>query len=204
MFLMIKKFKNMIWAIILTLLVFPTTAFAYSDYIIPGGENIGIQINTKGILIVGLYKVGDRSPGRDAGLKIGDKILEINNTKVVTINDLVNAINNDPNKDSILITYERNNKTYQTPLKLVKGSDNVYKTGLYVKDTINGVGTLTYIDPETKLFGALGHEIIERSSGQMIEVKDGKIFKSEVLNIDKSTNGAPGKKRKIFSSYDLW
>lgn len=196
----LKKARNILCSFILTLLFLPTTAFAYSDYIIAGGENIGIQLNSKGILIVGLYKIGNTYPGRDAGLKLGDKILAINSETVDNINQMVDKINKDPDKSSISITYSRYNKTSIAELKLVKNDENVYKTGLYVKDTINGIGTLTFIDPNTKIFGALGHEIMEKNTGQRIEVKDGKIFKSEVQGITKSTNGSPGEKNAKYYS----
>ncbi|MFA5407388.1 MAG: SpoIVB peptidase [Bacilli bacterium] len=196
----LKKARNILCSIILTILILPTTAFAYSDYIIAGGENIGIQINSKGVLIVGLYKIDNTYPGREAGLKLGDKIMAINSVNVDNINQMVEQINKDPDKDAIQISYERYNKTYSTNLKLVKNEENIYKTGLYVKDTINGIGTLTYIDPNTKIFGALGHEIAEKNTGQMIEVKDGKIFKSEVLGITKSTTGVAGEKQAKYYS----
>ena len=85
-----------------------------------------------------------------------------------------------------------------TNLKLSKDENNVIKTGLYVKDSITGVGTLSFIDPETKIFGALGHEIIEKNSGQILEVKDGKIFNTDVTSIQKSENGNPGEKNARF------
>jgi stage IV sporulation protein B len=182
----------------------PIKSFAYSDYIIAGGENIGIQINSKGIIIVGLYKIDNAYPGREAGLKLGDKILTVNNEGVENINQLVEKINKDPDKESIQIGYKRYNRMYSTTLKLVKNEDNVYKTGLYLKDTINGIGTLTFIDPNTKLFGALGHEIAEKNTGQMIEVKDGKIFKSSVQGIQKSSNGTPGEKNAKYYSNTVY
>ena len=196
----LKKARNILCGLLLTLFILPIKAFAYSDYIIAGGENIGIQINSKGILIVGLYKVGNVYPGREAGLKLGDKILSINNQNVENINQMVEMINNDNDKKSIDIKYKRFDKVYNTKLSLIKTEDEVYKTGLYVKDTINGIGTLTFIDPNTKNFGALGHEIIEKNTGQMIEVKDGKIFKSEVEGITKSSNGSPGEKNAKYYS----
>lgn len=196
----LKKARNILLGLILTLSILPTTAFAYSDYIIAGGENIGIQINSKGIMIVGLYKIDNVYPGREAGLKLGDKILAVNNKNVDNINQMVEMINKDEDKTSVDVKYKRFNKTYNATLKLVKTEDDVYKTGLYVKDTINGIGTLTFIDPNTKTFGALGHEIIEKNTGQMIEVKDGKIFKSEVQGITKSSNGSPGEKNAKYYS----
>jgi stage IV sporulation protein B len=190
----------MLSVFLITLFFIPNLVFAYSNYIIPGGENIGIQINTKGVMIVGLYKVDNSYPGRDAGLKLGDKIIAIDNKPVSNINEMVLAINSANHNNKIMIKYERNNKIYTTSLQLVKSTDNVYKTGLYVKDTINGIGTLTYIDPKTKIYGALGHEIIEKTTGQKVEVKDGKIFKSGVLSIAKSNNGSPGEKNARFYS----
>lgn len=200
----LKKARNILCSFLLTLLILPTTAFAYSDYIIAGGENIGIQINSKGILIVGLYKINDAYPGREAGLKLGDKILAVNNETVDNINQLVEKINKDPDKESIELSYERYDKTYNATLKLVKNEENVYKTGLYVKDSINGIGTLTFIDPNTKIFGALGHEIAEKNTGQMIEVKDGKIYKSQVQGITKSSNGSPGEKNAKYYSNTVY
>jgi len=199
----LKNFKNRLLIFFITLCLFPMSVFAYSSYLIPGGENIGIQIQSDGILIVGLYKVDGVSPGSDAGLRIGDKIIAINDDKITNVSELVTNIDKYNQDNKIKITYERNNKTYETLLTLVKGSDNTYKTGLYVKDTINGIGTLTYIDPNTKIFGALGHEITEKNSMQLIEVKTGKIFKAIITGIDKSTRGDPGEKNARFFSNNV-
>ena len=69
---------------------------------------------------------------------------------------------------------------------------------MYVKDQINGIGTLTYIDPATKRFGALGHEIIETTTAQKFEIKDGKIFDATVSNIEKSIDGRAGEKNATY------
>lgn len=190
-----KKFKNAFFKIVMsTLLIMPNYVFAYSEKIIPGGENIGIQINTKGVVIVGLYKVNDSYPGKEADLKVGDVITKINDANVSNISEMVSKIEEATSKEKIKITYLRNKETFNTNLKLVKQSDGVYRTGLYVKDSVNGIGTLTFIDPTTKNFGALGHEIIESNTGKKLEIKDGKIYKSEITSIDKSSNGNPGEK----------
>lgn len=196
----LKKFKNIIIASLTSLFIIPMSIFAYSPYVIPGGENIGIQINSKGIIIVGLYKVNGRYPGKEAGLKVGDKILAINNSNINSISDMVSKINNSNKRNELIIKYERNNHLYETKLHLDKSNDETYKTGLYVKDSINGIGTLTFIDPNTKIFGALGHEILEKNTGQRVKVKDGTIFKSEIIGIDKSVRGSPGEKNAKFYS----
>lgn len=188
MFLKIKKsFK----ILLLLITLIPINIFAYSSYIIPGGENIGISINTKGILIVGTYEINNQNPAIEAGLKTGDIIKKVNNVEVTNIDELVNQISKSENEASI--TYLRNDKEFETKLKLIK-EDGVSKTGLYVKDNVTGIGTLSYIDPKTLIYGALGHEVIESNSGLLLEVKDGKIVSTNVTTIDRSENGNPGSK----------
>lgn len=196
--MLFKKVKTSFFLLIIALLI-PTEVLAYSDYIIAGGENIGIELNSKGIMIVGTYKVDNQNPSKDANLNIGDIITKINDKKVENIEQMLNTINNS-NLKEIKITYQRNNKEYNTNLKLIKDDNNIYKTGLYVKDAITGVGTLTFIDPNTKLYGALGHEIIEKSTGQKLEIKDGKIYNSTVTSITKSDRGNPGEKNAKYDS----
>ena len=171
-----KKFKKTLIAILLALYIMPSYAFAYSDYIVAGGKNIGMELNAEGIIIVGLYKVDNSYPAGDAGLKIGDIITSINEKPVSSINEMVDQIDKSSNKNDIKIEYLRNNVKNVTSLKLSMDNNGVFKTGLYVKDSVSGVGTLSFIDPKTKIFGALGHEILEKATGKILEIKDGKIF----------------------------
>lgn len=191
-----KKFKKSFKLLLLSLFIIPFPVFAYSEYLIPGGENIGIQIESKGIMVVGVYEVNGTYPASDAGLKLGDKIVKINGADVSNINDMIEKINTSETL-SLKVTYERSHKTSETTLNVVK-EDDVFKTGLYVKDSITGIGTLSFIDPNTKLFGALGHEITEKNTGQILEVKDGKIFDASVTGIDRSEEGTPGSKNARF------
>lgn len=178
----------------------PLSAFAYSDYVAIGGENIGIELNAKGVMVVGLYKVNDTYPAKEAGLEVGDTIIAVNDSKISNINEMVSKIDNTADKSEIKIQYLRGSKYLTTNLKLYKDKDNIYKTGLYVKDSITGLGTLTFVDPNTKLFGALGHEIIEKSTGKILEIKDGKIFDSTVTGIERSSEGTPGEKNADFDT----
>ncbi len=200
-----KKIKNnILLTLIFTLLIIPNYALAYSDYIVAGGENIGIELNSKGVIIVGTYEVNGINPAKEANLRAGDKIIKINDKEVINIEEMLKVIENSSNKSNIKITYLRGNKTNDTSLKLSKSNDNIYKTGLYVKDSISGVGTLTFIDPNTKLFGALGHEIIEKNTGQKLEIKDGKIYSSTVTGITRSDIGKPGEKAARYDSSDIF
>ena len=190
-----KKIKLIFISIML--LTMPINALAYSDYIYASGKSIGINIKLKGIMVVGLYEVNGVSPGVIAKINLGDRIIKVNNNEVNSIKEMSDAISKSNNKDSVEITYLRNNKEYKTNLKLIN-DNGIYKTGLYVKDTISGVGTLTYIDPGTMMYGALGHEIIDRNTKTIVDIDDGKIFKSSVTGITKSTNGNPGSKNALY------
>lgn len=199
-----KKIKNKTILLLLSIFIIPSYALAYSDYVIAGGENIGIELNSKGIIIVGTYTVNGNNPAKEAGLQNGDKIIKINSQNVDNISSMLSVIENTDNKDNISITYLRGTKENTTNIKLIKSDNNIYKTGLYVKDSITGVGTLTYIDPNTKLFGALGHEIIEKNTGQKLEIKDGKIYSSTVTGVTRSTIGSPGEKNARYDSTNVF
>ncbi len=179
------------YIIMLLMLLMPLNVFAYSDYIYRGGNTLGIEINIDGVLVVGFYQIDGKLNKSD--LKVGDYIKQVNNTNVYSLKELTNEIEKYTSKGEVSITYERNNKTNNTKLKLIK-EDGIYKTGLYVKDSITGIGTLTYIDPGTNIYGALGHEIIESNTKNIVEIKDGSIFRNSITSIDKSMVGKAGSK----------
>ncbi len=192
-------FKKIIIALLLMFII-PINAVAYSDKIIAGGENIGITLNFRGVLIVGSYNVNGENLAKKANLKNGDIITKINNNQINNIDEMAEQINEvAENNLPIKITFVRNNEEKNTTLNLTKDENGIYKTGLYVKDSISGIGTLTFIDPITKNFGALGHEIEEQSTGKLLEIKDGKIFESKVTGIIPSTDGSPGEKKAEYN-----
>ena len=196
-----KNFKNKLLLILfLSTLIIPISANAYSEEVILGGENVGIEVNSNGVLIVGFYDVKGTSPGREAGLKIGDTILKVDDTVIQGITDLSKQFNN---SKTLQITYKRGSITNETTLNLVQ-DNKIYKTGLYVKDSIVGIGTLTFIDPATKRFGALGHEILEQTTGTKFEIKDGKIFESNVTGIEKADRGSVGEKNAIYNKDEVY
>ena len=174
-------------------LLSPLAVSAYSDKVIVGGENIGINIKSDGILVVGFYKVDGKSINTEPAIKTGDLIIKVDDIEVNNINELTSAIENKIADNKIKLVIKRDKKQFTSVLNLIE-KDGIYKTGLYVKDSMSGIGTLTYIDPETKIFGSLGHEIIEANTSKKIEVKTGSIFGSSVTGITKSTDGTPGEK----------
>lgn len=174
----------------LLLLLFPLNIFAYSNQVIVGGETIGIEVHSDGVYIVGFYPVSGKNIGESAGFKVGDIIKSVNDQPVRDINSLNKFLSKEMAYNFMI---ERNHKLISIPLTLKK-EDNILKTGLYVKDQIQGIGTLSYIDPGTGVYGSLGHEIIESSSISKFEIEDGKIYKAEVSSIKKSQDGITGEK----------
>ena len=176
--------------ILSSLIIFPMSMLAYNEEVIPGGENIGIQIENNGLVVVGFYKVNGKYIGNES-LKVGDTIISIEGINVSSINEMTDVIDKNIKDGQINAKIIRNNKEIDTKLTLVK-EDEIYKTGLYIKEKITGIGTLTYIDPITKIYGALGHEIMMSETNNRVEVKDGSIFNSYVTGIDWSTTGNVG------------
>ena len=177
------------------LLISPLSVFAYSSEVILGGETIGIDIHSNGVMIIGFYKIDGKYHKSD--LIEGDIITKVGDTQITSIEDLTKALESYINSDSIEITYLRGNKEKKAEIELFL-ENGVYKTGLYVKDGITGIGTISFIDPETNTYGALGHEVLESNTGKIVEVKTGSIFKNEITSIDASEDGSPGSKNAKF------
>lgn len=188
---------------LLLLICMPIQVLAYSDYIIPGGESIGIEINMDGIMVVGFYKVNGKYNKGTPNIKIGDRITKVNGETVETIEDLVDKMENAATDRKVVLTIIRDKSTKTAELDLIE-ENGTYKTGLYVKDEITGIGTLTYIDPETKIYGALGHNIAETNTNRLVEVRTGSIFRSSITSIDRSVSGTPGGKNAKFYSSNVY
>ena len=177
----------------LIMLLFPLTVLGYSEEVYLGGDNIGIEVKTKGVLVIGLYKVNNSFIASSSGIEKGDYIISVNNNDINSIDDLSKEIEKDPDKEKIDIKYKRNKEIHNTSLKIEKENDE-YKTGLYVKDSVSGIGTLTLIDPEDNRFLALGHAVLDNTTNSVININSGSIYSSYITGINKSDNGSPGEK----------
>lgn len=193
MVIIMKKLK----LLVISLFLLPINVLAYSNYVIPGGETLGIEIKSKGIMVIGFYQINGKYNKGTPAIKSGDYITKINNIEVNTIDELTKVVEKNINEGFVDVTYKRNGKEKESKLELVKDGD-IYKTGLYVKDSITGIGTLTYVDPETKIFGALGHEIIESNTSNIVEIKSGDIFRNYITGIEPSSTGVAGSKNAKF------
>ena len=134
--------------LIIMILLMPVQVFAYSDYIYRGGNTLGIEIDCDGVLVVGFYQINGKYNKGNPRLKVGDYITKVNGVSVNNLNELTEEIEKYATSGKVEITFRRDKKSMTTTLELIN-ENGVYKTGLYVKDSIAGIGTLTYIDPES-------------------------------------------------------
>ncbi|MGE5677152.1 MAG: SpoIVB peptidase [Pseudomonadota bacterium] len=173
--------------------------------VVPSGEAIGVKIESKGVLIVGLSSITDKkgrkcSPAADAGFEIGDKIMEIGGKKVEKEKDIVDYLNKRQNKsEKVKVVVDREGIRHEYTVKPVEcEEDDMYRIGLWVRDNIAGVGTMTFYDPESRVFGALGHGITDVDSGVLVDINSGSILKSKIASIQKAKKTVPGELVGIF------
>lgn len=166
-----------------------------NDYI-PCGNMIGVTIYTQGVLVLGSGYInndeGKRVSPCEGKLITGDYLQSVNGMKIDRTNDLIKAIQSSEGKN-LIIEYRRNDKLVETEVSPIYSSeDHEYKIGIWVRDSTQGIGTLTYVNPLTNSFGALGHGISDIDSGQLIDISDGSIVTSITTNIIKGEKGDPG------------
>ncbi|MEC1671908.1 SpoIVB peptidase [Bacillus mojavensis] len=174
--------------------------------VIPGGQSIGVKLHSVGVLVVGFHQIntseGKKSPGESAGITAGDIIIEMNGQKIEKMNDVAPFIQNaGKTGESLDLLIKRDKQKIKT--KLIPQKDEAegkYRIGLYIRDSAAGIGTMTFYEPKTKKYGALGHVISDMDTKKPIVVEDGEIVKSTVTSIEKGTGGNPGEKLARFSS----
>ncbi len=172
--------------------------------VVVGGHSIGVILQSKGIMVVGfapiLSAAGHKDfPARDEGLEIGDLIMKANNKQVSSENDLARIIDETGDKDvTLLIKRSGKNISIAVPTAYCPET-NRHRIGLYVRDGIAGVGTLTFWDPKTKNYAALGHIIIDADTKKGIDVLRGKIVSASIQTVKAGQPGKPGEKIGIFN-----
>lgn len=176
--------------------------------LIPGGQSLGVDLQTLGVLVVGHYLVTEKdeeiSPGEDAGIKVGDVILKIDGKDIKSMKDVKPIVEKATKENkSLPLKIKRGKKTIKTTLKpVIDEKSEESQIGLYIRDSAAGIGTMTFHEPKSKKYGALGHVISDMDTKKPIEINDGKIVKSSITAIDKGDNGNPGEKQANFSIKD--
>ncbi len=164
--------------------------------VIPSGEAIGLRLFTSGVLVVGMSEIkgednNNHMPYKDSGIKEGDMITKVDNEVITCTADLTNKINNS-NGNEVTLTYVRNGNNYNTNIVPTKINEDEYKLGLWVRDAASGVGTITFYEPTTGAFAALGHGILDVDTEELIDIARGDIVTSKIISIVKGEKGKPG------------
>lgn len=165
--------------------------------VIPVGNIAGVKLYTSGVLVVGMSEIEGKDnkvykPYENTGIKEGDTITKINDKYISSTDDLIDNVNKSEG-DTIEVTYIQNQQTKECSITPVKTNENEYKIGLWVRDSAAGVGTVTFYEPTTKTFGALGHGIADIDTGELLNIASGEFVTTRVLNITKGEKGNPGK-----------
>lgn len=165
--------------------------------VIPVGNIAGIKLYTSGVLVVGMseiYGVDNKAykPYENSGIEEGDTIVSVNEDKITSTEDLIEKVNSS-NGNEVKIEYIHQEKTVACSIKPAQTSNNEYKLGLWVRDSAAGVGTVSFYEPSSKTFGALGHGITDIDTEQLIDIASGEFVTTKILNIVKGQVGTPGR-----------
>lgn len=168
----------------------------------PGGMPIGVRVNSEGVLIVGYSDIEinnekEESPGKTSGLEIGDVILKVNGIEMHNSKDLLKAVKQSE-KDSIKVDILRHGENITKIVHLKRENNKEYKIGLWIRDSTAGVGTMTFYEPQSQKFGALGHPITDSDTNEPFLIKNGDVIESSIISIRKGEKGAPGELKGIF------
>ena len=181
--------------------LFALPAAAFAQELIPVGQTVGIEMHTDGVLVAGLSGVttgsGDVTPAADAGIQPGDIIIRIGRNNIVSANDFIAAIQS-LDGTPVAVPLKRGEKLIQYTVTPAADADGAWKMGLLLRDGISGIGTITFYDPETGLFGALGHPINDSETGVTLPLSEGFITSASVASVQKGENGAPGELHGCF------
>lgn len=175
-----------------------------SLYVYPGGIPFGVKIYMEGLLVSGFSDVdvesGTDSPAYDAGIRTNDILRKINGNIITSVSDLIDTIEKCDGK-TVTVEYTRHGKTFSAIFSPAYSiSEKKYKTGMWVKDSTSGIGTVTYIIPETNEFAGLGHGICDGDTGNLIQMSRGIITEATITGATKGLPGTPGELRGYFSS----
>ena len=196
--------RKLLYFLVSFIFIIPINTLAYTKYLIPGGENIGIKVESNGVFVVGFYKVNGIEIAKEAGFKIGDRIIKINDNIIHNVIDLVDSIEKEEDNITIKFGIIRDKENKEIIMNLKKENDLSYKTGIYVKDSIVGIGTLSFINPVNNTFGALGHEITDNTTGFNFDISNGNIFSSKITSITKSISNKTGEKNATINTKDIY
>ena len=177
----------------------PCAAASEPRMLVPVGRTVGLKLFSDGVVVIGLSEVetpqGTRAPGVACGLKVGDVIEEANGTDVESSEQFSAILQCG---GPVILEVSRGDDDLTLSAQPVRGEDGVYRLGAWIRDSMAGIGTVTYYDPETGAFGALGHGVTDGDTGILLPLSDGAVIGSSVKAVKKGSAGSPGQLRGEF------
>ena len=166
------------------------------------GQAIGIEAKTEGLLVTGFADIetpeGAVSPAKDAGLREGDVIRNVAGQEIRSAADLSAALETVQEKTTI--RFDRGGLEKKCVVTPYRGEDGKLQLGLWLRDGVTGIGTITYCDPATGAYGALGHGIADEESGKLLPIERGEIVRAEISGARPGAEGEAGELMGSFQS----
>ena len=184
------------------LVLFPANALALGDSLVPVGKAVGITMEIDGALVCGFREVdterGKCSPAEECGIKPGDVLTSINGRRVSSAEDLMSVLD-DCAAGEMEATVVRRGCLTQLKLRAERSAEGALELGILVRDRIAGIGTVTWFDPETGEYGALGHSVSDPETGSALPLRGGSIAPAEITSVTSGAGGKPGELVGMFS-----
>ena len=195
---------GLLLAAVLTMCPTMAAAYAAPATVVPVGRAVGIKLFSDGVVVVGTSEIatdsGNVNPAKDCGLKEGDIITHINATEVDTIEE-VSALLQELEGEAMSIRAIRDDRQVQlTAHAALCSADGAYTLGAWIRDSMAGIGTVTFSCPETGTFGALGHGINDVDTAQLMPLESGSILPATVAGVEKGKSGTPGQLKGVFDT----
>ena len=176
------------------------------QYVVPSGQSFGIKLYADGVVIVGMDDIAVNSqqinPAKNAGLQIGDIIKEIDGVKV-TRNEQVSEIFRESEGKEMTLKIQRKNETIDVGFSLVKSDGGQFQAGLWIRDSSAGVGTMTFYDRQSGVFGGLGHAVNDVDTGEVMPLLDGEAMNAKITGCFKGVGGSAGELCGVFTEQSL-
>lgn len=172
--------------------------------LIPLGQTVGVALDMEGVTVVDTTDVEDYdgnryTPAKDAGIRAGDRIKSINGIALESAKQLDTLVGKAEDTPLEIVIIRNGKERVVTGTPALSKTDGKYRLGVWVKDAASGIGTITYVNPETLEFGALGHGICDTTHNQIIEICGGDILNATVVSVQKGSKGCPGELLGVFS-----
>jgi stage IV sporulation protein B len=168
--------------------------------LVPGGTPFGIKLLMDGVMVVGMGNVSNgECPAQDAGIRTGDVILTLNEKEVDSNSDIKEIIQQEGDKPVVVDLRRDDIEQKVLLIPSYSEKDKCYQAGMWVRDSSAGIGTVTFYDPETAVFGGLGHPICDTDTGEIVPISSGEVVDVEITKVVKGLSGIPGELCGMFS-----